>query len=551
MASKWGKVRLLVKLGAFTFNDKSRAYKLEGDQSLYTEDKLAERARIKDDAELAERVRKWWSMMAVTPQGELPKDAYVTLSIKLQKAILRDFDHAEAAAEALLDWEADVGGAHMGTMSFEQFHDSMFELADHWCETVERAEYLAFFDQLLHAIVVDVNAQHMSFKDESDIHLEGRFAEASPLSTPSATPSATTRKQAAADALAARLGSAAAAAAAAAGMTMEELEAAAAAAGMTVEAYAAALGAAQAAGMTMEELAAAALAAGMTVEEFVAAQAAAAAQAAEAAAARGQFGSRAGSSRGGLGTWLVREGELAQKRRANQLDASLRRGSTELARSRASSLATHVEQDEGGGAAARIRPTNPLIHDYQPKEGMPLIVSPKNRREQGQRSEAVPQQRDGAALLGGAPPLRLPRIAPGAARPPRAGSLTVRARGSARALLQQSSVRVRGAKQLRQLADANLLRPPLRDASTGVALAQQRRPQRGGAQWPLAADSREGAALLGRGGGAGQQHQQQQQQQQQQPTNGAVVERRHRAALMAARLEQQQTQRRALLNKLV
>ena len=202
--SKWSKVRALAHhvraLGAFTFAASAidSSYKEEGCASHYTDEALAARAALQREPAIAAAITRWWQAVlradGAAEEGggggewELRKESFLALSVRMQKALLRDFDHGDAVLEAKADWANDVGclGDEAGavhTMTRQQFRASLFELADLWCETAAAVEYVAFFDQLLHAISSgDGNG---TWRRESDIafaEMEGGFiAEHSPM----------------------------------------------------------------------------------------------------------------------------------------------------------------------------------------------------------------------------------------------------------------------------------------------------------------------------------------------------------------------------------
>jgi hypothetical protein len=114
---------------------------------------------------------KFWSiidMMKDPTTGCLLKSSFITLNVKLQRALLHDFDEAEATRHAQLDFDADVG-PQRSSCTKEEFLDGLFQLTDLWCETTEVAEYTNFVAKCLAAIVKDMAAERLTFLDDKDI----------------------------------------------------------------------------------------------------------------------------------------------------------------------------------------------------------------------------------------------------------------------------------------------------------------------------------------------------------------------------------------------
>merc|ERR1711871_884928 len=80
--------------------------------------------------------------------GQLTREAYVKFIATLNKVLVPDIQWEEAMGQAENDWAQDTSEGQ-DTMSFDQFHSSMFELADMWCETIDAEEYTHFLRNLL------------------------------------------------------------------------------------------------------------------------------------------------------------------------------------------------------------------------------------------------------------------------------------------------------------------------------------------------------------------------------------------------------------------
>ena len=61
------------------------------------------------------------------------------MHMKMQRAMVDDYDEFSATLEAKDDWRNDVGDAT--GMDKEQFKRSIFQLADIWVEEIDAKEY--------------------------------------------------------------------------------------------------------------------------------------------------------------------------------------------------------------------------------------------------------------------------------------------------------------------------------------------------------------------------------------------------------------------------
>ena len=176
--AQWSKLKFAVKT-AFVFR-RSKAFKQEGDELMYTAPLMEKRKALQSHPVIADQIRKFWQVidMLKDKDGRLTKHAYIELNVKLQKAMVADFDLTEAKRDAEMDWRHDAG--HLGpsdAMTETDFHASMFELADHWTDGVDASEYDSFFGSVLDAIVQDVNAhsEEWRWKPTEDILPSKRF----------------------------------------------------------------------------------------------------------------------------------------------------------------------------------------------------------------------------------------------------------------------------------------------------------------------------------------------------------------------------------------
>jgi hypothetical protein len=126
--------------------------KNEGDFSHYTKENLMKRKRLMKDPEVVSAVNEFWKIIdLIKDEGNLNKESYVLLNLKMHLALIPDVDRVEAEERAGEDWDKDTNGT--GVLDYEQFFSSMFEVADIWVESIDGIEYAAFLRRLYHTIV--------------------------------------------------------------------------------------------------------------------------------------------------------------------------------------------------------------------------------------------------------------------------------------------------------------------------------------------------------------------------------------------------------------
>jgi hypothetical protein len=124
----------------------------QGDKSLYTQDMITQRMKLRRDGKVKDALYKWWvtaihskpdamrkgDVSVLRMEGdtqEVTEVQYVTMMKKIYKAMLKVYDANDAENEARADWAKDAKGAP--TMGQTRFLDGLFELADVWTKSVE------------------------------------------------------------------------------------------------------------------------------------------------------------------------------------------------------------------------------------------------------------------------------------------------------------------------------------------------------------------------------------------------------------------------------
>ena len=80
--------------------------------------------------------------------GRISKEEYFEMHMKMQRAMVDDFDENAARLEASEDWKNDVKDPD-GGMTKEEFHGGVYQLADIWVEGIEAKQYTTFLKGLL------------------------------------------------------------------------------------------------------------------------------------------------------------------------------------------------------------------------------------------------------------------------------------------------------------------------------------------------------------------------------------------------------------------
>ena len=115
-------------------------------------EKLAMRMALQHDVRVLEMLDKFWHVYAKDENGEIVKEEYLRVHVKLAMTLIPDITEEEAMQAGEEDWEEDVKGAT--TMTKECLYDCLFQLVDMWCTSIDGAEYAAFLRKLFRRVTV-------------------------------------------------------------------------------------------------------------------------------------------------------------------------------------------------------------------------------------------------------------------------------------------------------------------------------------------------------------------------------------------------------------
>ena len=156
----------------------SRPYWMQGDESLNTKAAWAQRMKLRAHPTVLAKLQMWWECMIASVQSVDPeritidKASYVRVSRLLHKAIIEEWDEADATQCAEDDWKNDAGGR--SSIDQGRFLDCVFELADIWTRTIEADEYASFLQRLLDDVATTGgDGQRYFWREERDTKYGG------------------------------------------------------------------------------------------------------------------------------------------------------------------------------------------------------------------------------------------------------------------------------------------------------------------------------------------------------------------------------------------
>lgn len=148
-------------------------YWKQGNLSMYSEDNIRKRLELYASDAIRGCINMWWSatVKVASKPTHISKATYLSLTMAIYIVMMpndaqKTLEDARRVAEN--DWFRDAQGCvHM---SNQMFYDSIFELADLWCESVAQQEYLDFLDKLFEKVYLDETLPRVVLK-----HVEPNF----------------------------------------------------------------------------------------------------------------------------------------------------------------------------------------------------------------------------------------------------------------------------------------------------------------------------------------------------------------------------------------
>jgi hypothetical protein len=151
---------------------------------LYTIETLMQRVELIDNPDVANALDRHWAAVAGGLRrkrgGVIYKDEFVELNKRLQKCTSEVFHESFADTMAKDDWERCTTEGEDGEpaeeMTYEQFKDQLFEVADLWCANPSADDYAMFLDELLEGVATrdqkvydDTGREEFELKDLNSI----------------------------------------------------------------------------------------------------------------------------------------------------------------------------------------------------------------------------------------------------------------------------------------------------------------------------------------------------------------------------------------------
>ena len=142
----------------FNVENEEEASQLEmwqqGDASLQTREKMAQRADLRRDRRVRAVLQMVWEAAHMSYGGDgdpmamsLGFQGYSEMMKRIPRVLLRKYDETDAINEISKDWQKDSKGSDR--IERVAFCDALFELTDTWTAGISAYEYAAFLKQLL------------------------------------------------------------------------------------------------------------------------------------------------------------------------------------------------------------------------------------------------------------------------------------------------------------------------------------------------------------------------------------------------------------------
>uniref|UniRef100_A0A7S4E0X1 Uncharacterized protein n=1 Tax=Lotharella globosa TaxID=91324 RepID=A0A7S4E0X1_9EUKA len=121
-------------------------FRLQGNKKMYTKTALAKRKQLSQNAEVKKAIQNIWHGIP-KENGVLTKQKYFNFFMRVCKMLNPDMEFEEALQTVDADWKKDAKGKD--ALDESTFHDSMFEIVDHWTLDISSEEYVEFLQSLL------------------------------------------------------------------------------------------------------------------------------------------------------------------------------------------------------------------------------------------------------------------------------------------------------------------------------------------------------------------------------------------------------------------
>lgn len=125
-------------------------YYQQGNRKYESAGIMEQRNKIKHASSVREAINRFWQLLPKNSSGHIEKQYYIELCLRFSKLLLPDFSRDESLSVIEEDWEADSEGCP--SLSYSQFYNAVFQLADLWTEEILPTAYSDFLLKIFRRI---------------------------------------------------------------------------------------------------------------------------------------------------------------------------------------------------------------------------------------------------------------------------------------------------------------------------------------------------------------------------------------------------------------
>ena len=125
-------------------------YYQQGNRKFESAGMMEQRNKVKYTSEVRAAINRFWELLNKNNEGRIEKAPYCDLCLRFSKLLIPDFSKEEILAVVEEDWINDSEGE--GSLSYSQFYNALFQLADVWTEEISPAGYSDFLMKIYRRI---------------------------------------------------------------------------------------------------------------------------------------------------------------------------------------------------------------------------------------------------------------------------------------------------------------------------------------------------------------------------------------------------------------
>ena len=139
LQGKMNEMVAAVARGDVVLDDEKAEFWRQGRLDLSTEGALRERMILESHPKVRAMLDEWWATALMIEDWDdderIGPECHAKLLHNVYKALLDDYDHADAIVSIADDWRKDAGGAKR--LTYRRFIDAIYELADVWTPKID------------------------------------------------------------------------------------------------------------------------------------------------------------------------------------------------------------------------------------------------------------------------------------------------------------------------------------------------------------------------------------------------------------------------------